>query len=117
MPPIYPYECDQGHSWEVAKPLSAIDAEERCSLCGVVGGRTIGLVAIDKTAASSWQPTWNPGLGQVVKSKAHAQRIAKEKGLLEVGTEKVENIHRHYDKQREDAHKARWADDRVMKYD
>jgi hypothetical protein len=117
MPPIYPYECDQGHSWEVAKPLSAIDAEERCSLCGEVGGRQIALVAIDKTAASSWQPTWNPGLGQVVKSAGHAKRLAKEKGLIEVGTEKPETIHKHFDKQREDAYKARWADDRVKVYD
>jgi hypothetical protein len=113
---IYPYQCPEGHSFEVIKSLAEIDREERCH-CGEIAARHIGLFALDKTAASSWQPTWNPGLGQVVKSKAHAERIAKEKGFIEVGNEKPEAIHRHFDKQREDAYKAKWADDRVMKYD
>jgi hypothetical protein len=30
---------------------------------------------------------YNVGLGQVVDSDRHAQRIAKEKGLIEVGNE------------------------------
>jgi hypothetical protein len=113
---IYPYKCPEGHRFEVIKSLSEIDREERCD-CGAVSERQIGLFALDKTAAGSWQPTWNPGLGQVVKSAGHAKRIAKEKGLIEVGTEKVEAVHKHFDKQRDDAYKARWADDRVKVYD
>lgn len=53
-------------------------------------------------------PEYNPGLGQVVKNKRHREEIAKEKGLTEVGNEKTESIHKHYDNERADKLKKSW---------
>lgn len=107
---IYPYACPKGHRFEVIKPLSAIDNEERCE-CGEVSERQIGLTRLDKTSAGGWnQQSYNPALGQWTKSTKHARDIAKAKGLIEVGNEPPENIHKHFDKQREETRTQRYED-------
>lgn len=109
--PLYPYECDQGHRWEVAKPLAQIDAEERCQLCGEVGGRKIALVRIDREAAGGWnQQSWTPALGQWTKSTKEARRIAKSRGMEEVGTEPVDNLHKAAEKRQAEIREERWKD-------
>ena len=55
-------------------------------------------------------------MGQWTKSTKDARKIAKSRGMEEVGTEPVENLHKKFDKQREEAHAKSWADDREMKY-
>jgi len=88
-------------------------------VCRFVGTRGITLPHIDKTAAGDWNNvSYNPGLGQWTKSTRHARQIAKEKGLIEVGNEPVESLHKHYDKQRKDKVEQRWAEaDREKLYD
>lgn len=118
--PTYVYECCSCAAvWDVVKRVAQIDDPERCPGCDHLGDRKIQAPALDKSAAADWNtPHFNPALGQVVQSNKHAQKIAKAKGLIEVGNEKPENIHKHFEKQREQAHKDRWENaDRVMKYE
>mgnify|MGYP000685495909 CR=1 FL=1 len=115
---IYPYSCRQGHSWEVTKPLSAIDDDECCPDCSEVGGRQIARSNVDSSAGDWNRVEYNPGLGQWTKSWKHGRQIAKSKGLVEIGDEPLESMNKHFDKVREDKAKQRWADaDRIKAYD
>jgi hypothetical protein len=40
---------------------------------------------------------YNPGLGCIVRNSAHRKEIAKQKGLEEIGNEKPETLHKHFD--------------------
>jgi putative FmdB family regulatory protein len=110
--PTYPYECSGCHkSFNVTKSLLAIDEIEVCNGCGHTADRRIGLVNFNN--AGDWKPSFNPAFGCVVKSKAHQREILsrfKDKGkeFIEVGNEPIENVHKIYDSQRENARKERW---------
>jgi putative FmdB family regulatory protein len=115
--PIYEYECSKCSGWfEVAKRIAEIDNPETCK-CGGLGERRISRVNFN--GASDWNnQTYHPGLGCYTRSDQHARQIAKARGLEEVGTEKLETIHKHFDRQREDMAKQRWAEaDREKVYD
>jgi putative FmdB family regulatory protein len=118
--PCYPYRCSgpEVHHFDVIKPVADIDRYEHCPVCNNSNTeRLIALVSIDKEAAGGWnQQSFNPALGQWTRSTAEARKIAKSRGMEEIGTEPVENIHKKFDKDRADKYKARWDDDRDLKY-
>ena len=111
---IYPYQCDCGNEFDVIKRLSEIERVERCELCQRIATRTIALSNIAAMSAGDWnRQSFNPAFGKVVNSKAHQREIlAKYKGegkeFIEVGNEKPETVHKHFEKQREDTKKKRW---------
>lgn len=86
----YPYKCECGNDWRVYKSLSDIDREERCAECGELGWRYIARTMF--YGADKWDSSFNPGLGCAVKNRQHHNQLVKEKGLIEVGNEKVETI-------------------------
>lgn len=115
---IYPYECvnvDCTYKFEVIKSVRSIDAEERCPFCKSVSERRIGKSRLMRV--NDWVESYNPAFGCVVKNKAHQREIlARRKGetgqdFIEVGTEPVENIHKHFDSKRAEANKKRWNGD------
>lgn len=118
MPPTYEYACPD-HTWDVVKPMAAIDHPEACPACGRPGERQVTLPAPVSPTAGDWnRGEFNPGLGCHTKSWKHARQIAKARGLEEVGTEPVEKIHQRFDRQREETAAQRWADaDRDKLYD
>lgn len=98
---IYPHVCPQGHSFEVIKSVRDIDNEEHCPECGEIGKRTIS-VRQSFSNAGDWRgPEYCPALGQVVKSDAHRRKLAKERGLEEVGTENINKVAKENAKQNE----------------
>lgn len=108
--PTYLY-FDGQHEWEVIKPISALDNPEVCDLCGKEGRRQLQAPAIDRSAAADWNTqTWHPSLGCYTRSNLHARQIAKSRGLEEVGNEKPETIHKHFEKQREETRERRWQE-------
>ena len=66
--------------------------------------------SIFKTSGIPESPTFNPGLGEIVKSKAHLKELCKIKGVEPIGNEKPESLHKYYDKQREDAREKQWSE-------
>lgn len=116
--PSFTWACDE-HHWIVLSSIAGRDEPQACPKCGKAGARQIDAPFIDKTAAGGWnQQSYNPGLGCWTKSVKDGERIAKARGLEPVGTEPVENLHKHFDKQREETREQRWRDaDRVMLYD
>ena len=116
--PTYVY-FDGQHEWDVIKRIAEIDNPEQCPECGLEGRRLLQAPMLDRSAASDWnEQTWHPALGCYTKSNAHARKIAKSRGLEEVGTEKPEAIHKAFEKQREETREKRWAEaDRVKVYE
>lgn len=93
---IYPYECPRcKNKFDVIKSIRYINANEHCPNCEEIAERRIGVSAIH--GADDWNSAeYNPAFGKYV-TKSEAKRLAKEKGLTEVGTEPVEKIHNHYE--------------------
>jgi putative FmdB family regulatory protein len=117
--PTYDYACEKCKvTWDVTKPMAEYASEEHCPRCAGDAAKLPSLCNIDKESAGSWnQQSYNPGLGCWTASTKHAEQIAKRRGLEPLGNEPVENIHKHYDKQREETSAKRWADDRVKLFD
>lgn len=46
-----------------------------------------------------------PALGEVIKSDKHRNEVAKRRGVIEIGNEKPDKIHKYFDNQREDKRK------------
>lgn len=88
--PQYPYRCTVcDHTFDVVKSVRQIDDPESCTKCNAPDAKRY-LVPVNFNGASDWDNTkWNPGLGCVTKSNAHAAKIARERGLIEVGNEDV----------------------------
>jgi putative FmdB family regulatory protein len=87
--PVYPYKCTTcPHHFDVAKSVRQIDDPETCPKCQSDSKRY--LVAVNFNGASDWDKAeYNPGLGCIVKNTKHRERIAKARGLIELGNEDV----------------------------
>ncbi len=86
---VYAYKCEScGASFDIVKPVSQYDADENCQ-CGYLATRIPfpQKIHLGRTAVES--PYFNHALGQVC-TDSEARKIAKERGLIEVGNEKVE---------------------------
>ncbi len=121
--PTYAYKCPSCTSlFDVIKPMAELDRLEECpACCGFAnsGSRLIQAANIDRTAAAGWNgQTFHPALGCYTRSDQHARKIAKARGLEEVGTESPDKIHKHFEAQRETVRDQRWAEaDRVKVYE
>jgi hypothetical protein len=88
---IYPYECECGFKTEVIKSVKECDNLEKCYECDKIMKRVISN-KIHFMNEKVEQAEWNPGLGCVVKNKAHKEQIIKERGLIEMGNESIEKM-------------------------
>jgi hypothetical protein len=110
--------ADNDHYWIVSTTVATRDDPQSCPKCGTPGTRQIDLPNLDKTSAGSWnQQSYNPGLGCWTKSTKHAEQIAKQRGLEPIGNEPVDNLHKNFEKQREETRAERWRNaDRELVY-
>ncbi len=99
---IYPYLCDNcANKFEVIKSVKAIDDHETCPTCKCSATRTIAVNQMFH-GANDWNTAhYNHALGMHVRSNKEAQRIARERGMIEIGNESVEKIHKSFDSDRE----------------
>ncbi len=93
----YPYACPKcSNDFEVYKSVKDIDLEEKCPKCDTISSRYISRTHF--YGAGGWDAAeFNPGLGCVVKNKKHREQICKDRGLIELGNEKPETIHKYCD--------------------
>ncbi len=89
----YPYYCVKCDSTtEVEKPLADIDRREECD-CGQIMARCISeKISFKGEKVEDNQTYWHPSLGCEVRSESHAKQIAKNRGLIEVGTESMDHL-------------------------
>lgn len=112
--PTYPYICIEcEHKFDVFKPVARIEDSELCGNCWGPTRRTIGRTHF--TGGGDWTPSFNPGLGCVVKSKKHQREILAElKGngreMIEIGNEPMENINRSCEQTLKETREKRWSE-------
>lgn len=109
---IYEYRCEKCDStFDVIKPASEMTREEKCNGCESPAKRMFLPKKLYFCNTAVEHAEFNPGLGCVVKNSKHRAEIAKQKGLVEIGNEKTEKIHKKIEKEREE--KAKKAYDNI----
>ena len=108
--PTYSWLCQTcSRAWDVVSTVAARDNPELCGNCGNWGARQITMARISVTAGDWNNVSYNPALGQWTTSQAHARRIAKERGMEEIGNDiSPEALHVHGDKDRAATAAERW---------
>lgn len=81
---------------------------ELCKECGLTAVREFVPCRLYFNGTKVEHAEYNPGLGMIVRNKEHRKEICKSKGLEELGNEKVENLHRHFEKTREEKWEKGW---------
>lgn len=107
---IYPYRCLKCfHSFDVVKPVAEVNKPEECPECGAETERLF-TARIHIVGAAVQHAEYNPGLGCVVQNKNHRAEIAKQKGLVEVGNESTNTLHKETVVKREQERAREWKD-------
>lgn len=110
----YEYQCVKCERiFDVIKPHTEMDVNEFCHECGAPADRIKfprGKVYLSGTAVEHAE--YNPGLGAVVKNKAHRAELAKRKGLVEVGNDykSAESMQKQFDTARAEKLNKRYED-------
>lgn len=90
---LYPYVCAKcDKEIDIMKPASLSAIEEYCNECGNTLTRV--WTGFQIVGAAVQDAEYNLGLGCVVKSKRHRQEIANQHGLIEVGNETTDTLHK-----------------------
>jgi len=107
--PTYDWHCQKcDANFETIESIKNYTGRGECPTCKNLSVDRIFSHQVYFIGASVEDATYNPAFGQVVKNSRQAREIAKEKGLIEIGTEKPETIHKHFDSQREEKLKKSW---------
>lgn len=108
--PIYDFNCVKCDAeFEVVQRITEYNGRAKCPTCKNISKERI-LKGIHFIGAAVESPEYNPALGQVVKNSKHRKDLAKEKGLIEIGNEPTEKIHKKFEADREAKRKKRWDD-------
>lgn len=87
---LYDYFCSGcSGTFEVSKVVDDFDRIENCPTSGTMMTRLFK-PKIHLYGTKVEDKHFHTGLGQVVNSTQHARQLAKERGLIEVGNERVE---------------------------
>ena len=87
-----------------------MDTLEHCPKCHEPSARIFIPRSVFFSGTKVENPEYNPGLGCIVRNSSHRKELAKQKGLIEVGNEKPETLHKIYDKAREERFEKSWAE-------
>lgn len=96
----YPYRCSGcAFEFDVIKSVSIIDNVETCEKCSSVATRFIARTHF--YGAKVEDAEFNPGLGCITKDRKHRARIARDRGLIEIGNEDAEKTTDTFERDRE----------------
>lgn len=110
--PTYEFKCEGcGLLFDVVRSITEFTRDLDCTSCGKKSDLQVSsnrnLFSVSGIPES---PQFNPGLGAVTKGTKHAERLAKERGMIPVGNEKVETVNKYFDKVKDDKAKRSWED-------
>lgn len=110
--PTYEFFCQKCDKvFETIESIKEYDGDGECPVCKNVSTQRILSANIQFIGTKVESPEYNPAFGQVVKNKRHRQELAKEKGLIEIGNEKPETVHKYHEQVKADNYKRRWEKD------
>lgn len=110
-PITYVYVCSKcGHEFDVIKSYKDIDVNEFCPKCDEPAERQFVPKRVFFSGTAVTHAEYNPGLGTVVKNKAHKEDILKRRGLVEVGNDygSGDKMVEKFDKDRAEKLSKRW---------
>ena len=95
------------------KSVRDMDVNEFCPRCDEPAERQFVPKRVSFIGASVTHAEYNPGLGMVVKNKAHKEDILKRRGLVEVGNDygSADKHQAKFDKDRSEKIAKRWEED------
>jgi len=87
---LYEYLCDNCElEHTVVKPHTEYNREEKCTACGEVLRRLFsGKIGLHQTRVQ--EKYFSHVHGRVVDGEIHERKLAKQKGMIELGNEKPE---------------------------
>lgn len=107
--PTYKFLCQKCDvNFETVESIKTYDGDGECPTCQTTSRERIFSHKVHFIGTSVQSPEYNPAFGQVVKNKQHRDELAKRNGLIEVGNEKPETIHKHAEQTRADKLKKSW---------
>jgi putative FmdB family regulatory protein len=107
--PIYDWFCDKCElEAETVESIKTYTGDWTCTQCGNKGRRLYKHCKFHFTGTKIEDAEFNPGLGRVTKSKRHREELSKQLGAIEIGNERPESIHKHFDSSREEKIKKSW---------
>src|SRR5690242_10991509 len=96
MPPTYEFRCTPCNAkFETVESITEYDGDGECPKCHKISRDRVFSSNIQFLGAKVQDAEYNPAFGKVVKSKRERDELAKRHGLIEIGNEKVETIHKH----------------------
>ena len=100
---VYEYFCEKCQlAKEVVKPVCDYDKGETCDSCGEIMQKKLFVPYLTGCNDSK---EYNYSIGEWC-TRQDMRKIAKERGLVEVGTEKPETIEKHANKIKEEKQKS-----------
>jgi putative FmdB family regulatory protein len=99
----YEYHCEKCQdTFDVIKTVKEINENEFCPHCKSEGVRRFIPSRVFFSGTRVEHAEYNPGLGEVVRNKAHREELAKRKGLIEIGNDfkSPDSIQNKFDKER-----------------
>ncbi len=107
--PIDDYFCQKcDAAYEIFRGIHEYTGKDPCPSCGNVGERDYSSCKIMHTGTSVKDAYKCPALGQIIKSDVHRKELSRQLGVEEIGNEKPDNIHKHFDTSREEKLKKSW---------
>lgn len=107
--PIYDYSCVKCDlDFEKFNSITQHKPQEPCPQCGNDAPQDLSRCRPMHTGASVKDAYKCPALGQIVKSDSHRKELASKLGVEEIGNEKPDSLHKHFDSARERKLKKSW---------
>lgn len=109
MPPTYEFFCKKcKKDFETVESIVEYDGDGKCPKCAKVSRERIFSANIQFLGTAVQNAEYNPAFGQVVKNKQHRDELAKRHGLIEVGNEKTQTMHKLADETKAYNRKKSW---------
>lgn len=108
---VYAYRCPTcDHEFDVIKRHTEMDHPEICERCKTTAIREFMPQRLHLVHTKVQDAEYNPGLGCITKNRQDRAEICKKRGIEEIGNEKPDKIHEHFEKVREEKREKAWAD-------
>jgi putative FmdB family regulatory protein len=102
-------KCDKG--FETIESIKEYSGKAECPTCGnPTTERNYSRCLFYNVGASVENAEYNPAFGQIVKNSKHRKELAKAHGLVEIGNEPTEKIHKKFESDRSEKRKKAWDD-------
>lgn len=109
--PTYDWLCEKCDlEYETIESIKERQGPYKCTQCGNQCIRSFKRCKFHFTGTKIEDAEFNPGLGQITKSKAHREELSKKLGVVEIGNDfkSADSVHEKFDSSRNEKLKKSW---------